>query len=82
VRSLSSLAGKYLPEFQKERFYRNLQLANKTSLVDPKVSGTSPSGPCVASQYFPTLTDTLARENRGFGMDIHGPVYKSPQAYQ
>jgi hypothetical protein len=63
VRSPSSLAGKYLKSGEA-RFEGNLRLANETSLVDPTVSETSPLGAFLASQYFPTSTDTVARENR------------------
>ena len=33
-------------------------MANETSLVDPRVSDTSPSKSSLALQYFPTLTDS------------------------
>jgi hypothetical protein len=56
-----SLAGKYLKSGE-ERYDRILRLANETSLVDPRVRDTSPSETCLASQYFPTLTDSAARE--------------------
>jgi len=81
VQSPSSLAGKSLKS-REERFDRILRLANETSLADPRVCDTSPSETPLTSQCFPTLADTAARENRNPGMDIHGPVHKSPQAYQ
>jgi len=63
VRSLSSLASKCL-KLGGERFDRILRLANKTSVIDPRVSDTSPSEPCSELQYFPTLTDTELEEPR------------------
>ena len=47
VRSLSSLTGKCLI-LGGERFNRILRLANKTSVIDPRVSDTSPSDICLA----------------------------------
>jgi hypothetical protein len=66
----------------QERFDRILQLADETLLVDSRVCDTSPSETSLASQYFPILADTVARENRDPGIDIHSPVHKSPQPYQ
>ena len=47
VRSLSSLTGKCLI-LGGERYNRILRLANKTSVIDPRVSDTSPSDICLA----------------------------------
>jgi len=81
VRSPSPPAGKYLKSGE-QRFDRILRLANETSLVEPRVSA-SPSETCLAFQYFPTPTNAgTSQENRDPGMDVHGPVHKSPQAYQ
>jgi len=57
VRSTSAPAGKSLKSGE-ERFDKILRLANETSLVDPRVGNTSLSEKRLASQYFPTLTDT------------------------
>jgi len=81
VRSPSSLAGKYMI-CDEGRFDRILRFANENSLADPRVSSTSRSKTYLASQYFPAPTDSGARENRDPRMDIHGPVHKSPPAYQ
>ena len=81
ARSPSSLAGKYM-KCDEERFDRILRFANENSLADPRVSSTSRSETCLSSQYFPAPTDSGAREIRDSGMDIHGPVHKSPQTYQ
>jgi len=80
VRSPSCLAGKYLKSGE-ERSDRILRLANETSLVDSRVSDTSPSEICLTSQYFPAVTNTVARKKRDPRMAIHRPVHKSSQAY-
>jgi len=48
--SPSPLAGKYLKSGVEE-FDRILRLANENSLVDPRVSDTSPSEICLAFRY-------------------------------
>jgi len=79
VGSPSSPAGKYLKS-DEEQFDSILRLANETSLVESRVSDTSPSETCLCSLQI--FSDTVARENRDPGMDIHGPVHKSSQANQ
>jgi len=74
-------AGKYLKSGE-EQFDKILWLANENLLADPRVSDTSPSETRLVSQYFPAPTDAGIRENRDPGMDIHGPVHKSPPAHQ
>jgi len=68
--------------YVQARFDRFLRLANRISLVDSRVGDTYPTERCLASQYFPTRTDTVGRENRDPEMGIHGTVHGSPQAYQ
>ena len=61
ARSTSSLAGKYL-KCGEGQFDGNLRLVNENSLVDPRVSNTSPSETRLASRYFPTQSRRLTRE--------------------
>jgi len=81
VRSPSFLASKYT-KCDEERFDRILRFADENSLAVPRVSSASRLETRLAPQYFPAPTDPGVRENRDPGMDIHGPVHKSPQAHQ
>jgi len=77
AQSTSSLAGKHLKSGED----RILRFTNENLPVDQRVSDTSVEN-ILSLPIFATPTDSRARENRDPGMDIHGPVHKSPQAYQ